>query len=159
MKRDLVIIGGGPAGLAAAVAAYDNGVKDVLIVEREERLGGILLQCIHNGFGLTRFKESLTGPEYADRFFKEVLKRSIEYMTNATVLNVTKDKEVTIVNPKTGVLKIQAKAIILAMRKESRSVKYPRQQTRGYFFGGYHSEIYKRKRLFRRKKRGYFGVG
>ena len=71
---DIVIIGGGPAGLAAAVSACDNGVKNILILEREDRLGGILNQCIHNGFGLTRFKESMTGPEYADRFIKEVEK-------------------------------------------------------------------------------------
>ena len=72
MKRDIVIIGGGPAGLAAAIAAFDSGVKDVLIVERDGVLGGILNQCIHNGFGLTRFKESLSGPEYAQRFIDEV---------------------------------------------------------------------------------------
>ena len=139
MKRDLVIIGGGPAGLAAAVAAYDSGVKDVLIVEREERLGGILLQCIHNGFGLTRFKESLTGPEYADRFVKEVLKRNIDYMTNATVLNVTKDKEVTIVSPETGIITVNAKAIILAMgcRERSRgALNIPGSRPAGIFSAG-----------------------
>ena len=69
---DIVIIGGGPAGLAAAISAYDNGVKNIVIIEREERLGGILNQCIHNGFGLTRFKESLSGPEYASRFIDGV---------------------------------------------------------------------------------------
>ena len=74
---DVIIIGGGPAGLAAAISCYDSGVKDVLILERENELGGILNQCIHNGFGLTRFKESLTGPEYADRFISEVNKRDI----------------------------------------------------------------------------------
>ena len=139
MKRDLVIIGGGPAGLAAAVAAYDSGVKDVLIVEREERLGGILLQCIHNGFGLTRFKESLTGPEYADRFVKEVVKRNIEYMTNATVLNVSKDKEVTIVSPETGIITVNAKAIILAMgcRERSRgALNIPGSRPAGIFSAG-----------------------
>ena len=79
MKRRLVIIGGGPSGLAAAISAYDNGIKDVLIIEREQKLGGILLQCIHNGFGLQRFNESLTGPEYAQKFIDEVLKRGIEF--------------------------------------------------------------------------------
>ena len=76
MKRDLVIIGGGPAGLAAAIAAYDKGVRDILVVERESRPGGILKQCIHNGFGLTRFKESMTGPEYAQRFIDEAEMRA-----------------------------------------------------------------------------------
>lgn len=139
MKRDLVIIGGGPAGLAAAIAAFDSGIKDVLIVEREERLGGILLQCIHNGFGLTRFKESLTGPEYADRFVCEVLKRDIEYMTNATVLNVTKNKEITIINPETGIITIEAKAVILSMgcRERSRgALNVPGSRPAGIFSAG-----------------------
>lgn len=118
---DIVIIGGGPAGLAAAVSAYDNGVKDILILERESRTGGILNQCIHNGFGLTRFKESLSGPEYASRFAVEVEKRGIETLTETTVLSISKDKQVTAINRENGVFTISAKAIILAMGCRERS--------------------------------------
>ncbi|MBQ3234682.1 MAG: FAD-dependent oxidoreductase [Clostridia bacterium] len=118
---DIIIIGGGPAGLAAAISAYDNGVKDILILERESSLGGILNQCIHNGFGLARFKESLTGPEYAERFIDGVMDRKIEYLTETTVLSVSEDKKVTAMNVDSGVFTISAKAIVLSMGCRERS--------------------------------------
>ncbi len=111
---NLVIVGGGPAGLAAAKAAYDNGEKNILILERENELGGILNQCIHNGFGLHTFKEELTGPEYAARYIDEVNKRGIAYRLQATVLNVSADKTVTYVSASDGLVRLKAKAIILA---------------------------------------------
>lgn len=121
MNYDLVIIGGGPAGLATAVSAYDAGVKNLVIIEREKRLGGILNQCIHNGFGLTRFKESLTGPEYAYKFIKEVYARKIPVYTETTVLSLTKDKQITAINSEKGVFTINAKAVVLAMGCRERS--------------------------------------
>ncbi|MGN0789591.1 MAG: NAD(P)/FAD-dependent oxidoreductase, partial [Christensenellales bacterium] len=114
IEKNLIIIGGGPAGLAAAKAAYDEGERDILILEREQNLGGILNQCIHNGFGLHTFKEELTGPEYAGRYVKEVVARGIEYKLGATVINVTKDKVITCVSEAEGLAKYKAKAIILA---------------------------------------------
>ena len=113
MKKDLVIIGGGPAGLAAAIGAYDKGVRDILILEREPVLGGILNQCIHNGFGLHTFKEELTGPEYAHRYIKEVLARNIPYMLSTTVVDITDDRKVVAVGEK-GLVTLEAGAIILA---------------------------------------------
>lgn len=118
---DIVIIGGGPAGLASAISAYDNGVKDILILEREEKMGGILNQCIHNGFGLTRFKQSLSGPEYASRFVQGVRERNINVLTKTTVLSLTKDKKITAINSNDGIFTLQAKAVILAMGCRERS--------------------------------------
>lgn len=112
---DLIIIGGGPAGLAAAIAAKKKGVHNLLILERDLRLGGILPQCIHNGFGLHTFKEELTGPEYAERFIDEVHELEIPYLLNAMVLNVTPQKTIYVINPEKGLLILEAKAIILAM--------------------------------------------
>lgn len=139
MYYDLVIIGGGPAGLAAAVSAFDAGVKNLLIIEREKRLGGILNQCIHNGFGLTRFKESLTGPEYAYRFIKQVKERNIPVVTDTTVLSLTPDKQITAINSQNGVFTINAKAIILAMGARERSkgaLNIPGSRPAGIFSAG-----------------------
>ena len=115
LNADLVIIGGGPAGMAAAVAAYDKGIANILILEREETLGGILKQCIHNGFGLHRFNEELTGPEYAARYRVEVEKRKIPCMLETTVVGITPDRVVSAMNSQMGVFEINAGAVILAM--------------------------------------------
>ena len=119
---DLVIIGGGPAGMSAAVSAYKKGIKDILILERDSSLGGILKQCIHNGFGLHKFKEELTGPEYAYKYEKQVKELNIPYKLNTMVLDITPDKVITATNEEEGVFQIQAKAIILAMGCRERSV-------------------------------------
>lgn len=114
---DLVIIGGGPAGMAAALSAYEKGVTDILIIERDKELGGILNQCIHNGFGLHTFKEELTGPEYAARYINMVQEKKIPYLLNSMVVDVQGGSpcQVTVMNKKQGMLQIQAKAVILAM--------------------------------------------
>lgn len=112
---DLVIIGGGPAGMSAAISAYENGIKDIVILERDDELGGILRQCIHNGFGLHKFKEELTGPEYAHRYTKKVRDLGINVKLNTMVLDITKDKRVIATNSQEGIFEIQARAIILAM--------------------------------------------
>ena len=112
---DLIIIGGGPAGMSAAISAYENGIKDIIILERDDDLGGILRQCIHNGFGLHKFKEELTGPEYAHRYAEKVKELGISYKLNTMVLDITEDKKVIATNSEDGIFEIQAKAIILAM--------------------------------------------
>ena len=115
MNYELIIVGGGPAGLAAAVSAYENGLKKILIIERDRELGGILNQCIHNGFGLHYFKEELTGPEYAGRFIEMLKNTAAEVMTDTMVLQITKGREVHCINGKNGYQVLSAGAVVLAM--------------------------------------------
>ncbi len=138
IKKEAVIIGGGPAGLAAAVELYKKGVQDIIIVEREKTLGGILRQCIHDGFGLTRFKEVLSGPEYAQRFINEVERLNIPYVTDTTVLSVTPDRKVTAVS-RGGMVTWEAKAVVLAMgcRERTRgALGIPGERPAGVFTAG-----------------------
>jgi len=139
LKRDIVIIGGGPAGMAAAVKAKQAGANDVLIIDREKTLGGILNQCIHNGFGLKRFSKELTGPEFAYELEKCVKEEKIDCLLDTMVTDVTKDKVITATNEKDGVFQIEAKAIILAMgcRERSRgALAIPGTRPAGVFTAG-----------------------
>ena len=136
--RQVIIIGGGPAGLAAAVALHKSGVTDILILERERRLGGILNQCIHDGFGLTRFGETLSGPEYAQRFASEAAALGIEAITNCTVFRLTADKKVTTATPG-RLLELTADAVILTMGCRERprgALAIPGDRPAGVFTAG-----------------------
>ena len=135
----IVIIGGGPAGLAAAVSAKQAGEDDILILERDHELGGILNQCIHNGFGLHTFKEELTGPEYAGRYIKQVLDLGIEYKLNTMVMDISADRVVTAMNREDGMFQIKAGAVILCMGCRERprgALNIPGYRPAGIFSAG-----------------------
>ena len=138
ISKDLIVVGGGSAGLASAISAFDSGIKDILILERNSELGGILNQCIHPGFGLHHFHEELTGPEYARKYIDELDARKIDYFLNTQVISISSDKIVTFIN-KDGVQSIKAKAIIFAAGCNERTrgqISTPGYRPKGVYTAG-----------------------
>ena len=139
MKHQLVVIGGGPAGMAAAIAAAEAGIDDILLIERDDRLGGVLNQCVHNGFGLLRFGENLTGPEYSEKMANRVAELPIRVMLSTMVMDLSKDRTLTVMNSEYGVFTVEAGAIILAMgcRERSRgALNIPGSRPAGIYSAG-----------------------
>jgi NADPH-dependent 2,4-dienoyl-CoA reductase/sulfur reductase-like enzyme len=139
MKADVTVIGSGPAGLTAALYADKSGAKNVLLLEREEELGGILKQCIHNGFGLEQFKKDYTGPEYAERLIEEIEQTKVRCLLNTMVIGLTPDRTITAVNPEKGVFRIESKSVVLAMgcRERARgSINIPGTRPAGVYTAG-----------------------
>lgn len=159
-KKQLVVIGGGPAGLAAALAAKRSGISDILILERDEQLGGILNQCIHNGFGLHSFHEELTGPEYASRYIEQIEQEKIDHLLDTMVIDLDHEKNITFVN-QNGVQTIHAQAIILAMgcRERPRGALNIPVSSGWNLLCGNSAETCQHRRIHARKRCGHSRVG